>query len=114
MYYGYSTWDYINGRVMTINRCWNGLPQDPNTTFTWTPGQIFIQSNGQSFPRNFTLNELEFTAGDTSYYQAPYPVSEYIQRIKSAKKLDLISNIINFLPSDQPGVPAVFSLANKV
>lgn len=42
MYYGYSTWDYINGRVMTINRCWNGMPQDMNTTFRWTPGQLIV------------------------------------------------------------------------
>lgn len=113
MYHGYTTWDYINNRVMTLNPCFTELPQDYATTFTWNPNRLLISANGQNYEFHFQLDELHFIPGENPHIQAPYPISEYINRIKSASYLDLISNVINLMPSNQPGGKILLSLANK-
>ena len=109
----YHLWDFINGRVQTLNECFKVLPTDLKTTFTWKPNDLHIEGACGTTDCQFTITGKEFKLGACSAPLAA-PCDGYLTRIRQATHISLLSNLIRFFPTDSTeGVP-LFVLADKV
>lgn len=51
----FTTWDYINGRVQSLNHCFHVLPADEDTKFTWSPSKLHIEGKCGTTDCAFTI-----------------------------------------------------------
>lgn len=117
----YTTWDYINTRVMIRDHCYHALDTDlqktnkltDGTTFTWSPNKLHL-GNGTCGEIDITFNLVDkaFTFVSSNPPNAPWPCGNsdhpelqgYIQRIAKANHLALDSNVIQFVTLGNPKV----------
>ena len=109
-YYNYTIWDFINGRKMYLSPCFTTISvKDTTDIFTWQPNNLNI--NGPCGVENcaFTMSGLNFKLGACTG-NATSPCTGYISRIKTATRISLVSNLINFFNGSNPA--PVFVLEN--
>ena len=108
-YYNYTIFDYINGRKMYLSKCYLQLAPDLKDIFTWHPNNLTFAGPCGTGSCAFTLSKLNFTLGAC---QGNYstPCTTYTSILKSATRISLISNLINFYNGTNPS--PIFVLEN--
>jgi hypothetical protein len=109
--YVYDLWSFINGRNMTLSPCFTVLAPNPTAFFLWQPNNLQITGSCGTGNCAFTLNntDLSFTLGSCTGNIAA-PCTGYITRIRTATRISLVSNLINFFSGANPA--QVFVLEN--
>ena len=108
--YSYSIWAFINGRKMILSPCFTVIKTaDNKDIFTWQPKNLHIAGPCGTGNCPFTLNGYNFTLG-TCTGNLTAPCTGYINRIKTATRITLVSNLINFFKGSSKA--PVFVLEN--
>ena len=108
--YTYNTWAFINGRKMYLSPCFTVISvPDTKDIFTWQPNNLHIAGPCGTGNCPFTLNGLNFTLGSCTG-NLTSPCTGYINRIKTATRISLVSNLINFFKGSSKA--PVFVLEN--
>lgn len=98
----YTTWDFINGRKMILSPCFTGITvADKTDIFTWQPNNLHIQGPCGTGDCAFTMTGLNFTLGTCTGSLAA-PCTGYITRLRTATRVTLVINLINFFNGANP------------